>query len=71
LPALRDEVLKEAWPEPFTATFEDKTVVPSLNVTVPTGTPLPDVVTDVNVTDWPTVEGFGEELTVVVVAVLF
>jgi hypothetical protein len=70
LPALSAVVLNEAWPDPFTATLDAQTVDPSLKVTVPTGTPPPDVVVEVNVTDWPKVEGFGEELAVVVVAVL-
>jgi len=52
-------------------TFEAHTVVPSVNVTLPVGTPDPDVVVDVNVTNWPTAEGFGEEAAVVVVAMTF
>ena len=51
-----------------TVTFDARTVDPSLKVTVPTGTPALEVVVDVKVTDWPKVEGFGAELTVVLVA---
>ena len=46
-------------------------MAPSVKVTVPTGTPAPEVVVEVNVTDWPMIEGFGEELAVVVVALRF
>jgi hypothetical protein len=41
-----------------------------LNVTVPVGVPLPGataLTVAVNMTDWPTVEGLADEVTVVVV----
>src|SRR5207245_2538226 len=41
--------------------------VPSLNVTVPVGVPPVLVTVAVNVTDWPTFEGFVLEATAVVV----
>lgn len=64
-------VLNEAWPEPFTGTLDAQTVDPSVKVTVPTGTPAPEVVVEVKVTDWPKTEGFGEEVAVVVVGLVF
>jgi hypothetical protein len=36
-------------------------VLPSLNVTVPVGVPLPDVTVAVKVTDCPAFEGFSED----------
>lgn len=69
LPTASDDVLKAAWPEPFTDTFEASTLPPSVKVTVPTGTPLPEVTVAVKVTDCPNTDGLGDELTVVVVAV--
>ena len=45
-----------------------KTVLPFLNVTVPVGVPVPVCVTvAVNMTDWPNIEGFFEDVTLVVV----
>ncbi len=69
LATLSAVVLNDAWPEPSTGTLDAKTVAPSEKVTVPTGTPLPEVVVEVKVTDWPKTEGFGDELAVVVVGV--
>ena len=69
LPTASAAVLKAAWPAPSTATLEAQTVAPSVKVTVPAGTPAPEVTVAVNVTDCPNVEGLGEELSVVVVAV--
>jgi hypothetical protein len=46
-------------------------VVPSRNVTVPVGVPVPGgftVTVAVNVTDWPKTDGLAEDATVVVVA---
>ena len=44
-------------------------VVPSRNVVVPVIEPaMVDVEVAVNVTDWPFVEGFGEEVSAVLVA---
>src|SRR5579862_5586322 len=68
LPTASAEVLKAAWPEPFTATFEARTLLPSVKVTVPTGTPLLEVTLAVKVTDCPNEDGLGVEVTVVVVA---
>ena len=39
LPAGRAEVLKDAWPLPFTATPDANVVAPSVKATVPTGSP--------------------------------
>jgi len=64
-------VLNVAWP-PLNGPVP-KVVAPSLKVTVPVGEPAPGEFTDtvaVNVTDCPEKEGFGEALTVVVVAAL-
>jgi hypothetical protein len=50
-----------------------KTTAPSFKVTVPVGVPLPGATTAtvaVNVTVWPKCDGFGEEVSVVVVAAL-
>lgn len=68
-PTASADVLKAAWPELSTATFEASTVLPSVNVTVPTGTPPVELTVAVKVTDWPKTDGLGEELTVVVVGV--
>jgi hypothetical protein len=68
LPAANADVLKAAWPEPSTGTFEVRTLLPSVKVTVPTGTPPPEVTLAVKVTECPNVDGLGDELTVVVVA---
>ena len=69
LPTASAVVVNDAWPEPFTVTFDAQIVDPSVKVTLPTGVPAPDVVVAVNVTAWPTVEGFGEDVTVVAVVV--
>ena len=71
LPTLSAMVLNDAWPEPFTVTLDAKTAAPSVKVTVPTGTPQLEIVVEVNVTAWPNVEGFGEEVAVVLVPALF
>ncbi len=42
-------------------------VVPSKNVTVPVGVPDPAVTVAVKVTLWPNVDGFKDDITVVVV----
>src|SRR5262249_42949718 len=75
LPALVSaEVLKLAWPLALTVIGPAHVVPgmaqgpPSMNVTLPTGTGLPPLVTvAVKVTDWPNVEGFRLDVTVVVV----
>ena len=56
---------------PFDSVGEHKLVAPSVKVTVPVGVPVPGAFTDtvaVNVTDCPTVEGFTELVTLVLVA---
>jgi hypothetical protein len=68
LPAASAVVLNDAWPELFTITFDANAVAPSVKVTVPAGTPALEVVVEVKVTDWPSTEGLGEEVAVVVVA---
>lgn len=70
LATLNALVLNDAWPEPSTGMLDVRTVLPSEKVTVPTGTPPPELVVEVKVTDWPKTEGFGEELAVVVVGVV-
>src|SRR6266567_3955376 len=50
---------------PVTSVTVPSVAAPSLNVTVPVGTPAPDVTVELSVTVWPTVEGFGEEVRLV------
>lgn len=58
------EVEKIAFPP--ARVFVARVVVPSLNVTVPVGTPdVADVTVAVNVTDAPKVEGFSDAVTAV------
>ena len=71
LPTPSAGVLKAAWPELFTARFEARMLPLSVKVTVPTGTPPPDVVVEVMVTDCPNEDGLGVDVTVVVVAAEF
>jgi hypothetical protein len=55
--------------EPFVSCTVPKILVPDLKVTDPVGTPdVLDVTVAVNVTDWPTVDGFSEEVKAVFVA---
>lgn len=64
------EVARVAWP--LLSRFDvPRVVAPSLNVTVPVGTPPLDVTAAVKVTDWLNTEGLADELTVVVVAKVF
>lgn len=63
-PTASAEVDSVAWPALSVAV--PIVVVPSRNATVPVGVPTP-VTVAVKVTDCPAVEGFGKELTVVVV----
>src|SRR2546427_107934 len=50
---------------PLTSVTVPSVAAPSLNVTVPVGTPAPDVTVELSVTVWPTVEGLGEEVRLV------
>src|SRR2546425_1171232 len=50
---------------PLTSVTVPSVVAPSLNVTVPVGTPAPDVTVELSVTVWPTVEGLGVEVRLV------
>jgi hypothetical protein len=68
-PRASKDVLNVAFP-PISG-LEPKEVAPSFKVTVPVGVPLPGATTAtvaVNVTAWPKCDGFGEEVSVVVVA---
>jgi len=53
---------------PVTSVTVPSVAAPSLNVTVPVGTPAPDVTVELSVTVWPTVEGLGVEVRLVEVA---
>jgi hypothetical protein len=46
-------------------------VLPCWTLTVPVGTPIDEVTVAVNVTSWPTPDGFGEEPSTVRVEALF
>jgi len=59
-------MLREALP--LTSDTTPRVVAPSLNVTVPVGTPAPEVTVELSVTACPTVEGFGVEVRLVDVA---
>lgn len=48
-----------------TATFEASVVAPSVNVTEPVGVPALLATVAVKVTDWPEVDGFAEDASVV------
>src|SRR5207245_2016749 len=53
---------------PLTSVTTPSEVAPSLNVTVPVGTPVAGataLTVELRVTVWPTVEGFGEEVRLV------
>src|SRR5438093_9233709 len=56
-PSASDDVVKVAWPDAFSVPVPS-VVAPSLNVTVPVGTPPAEVTVAVNVTDPPGTEGF-------------
>jgi hypothetical protein len=66
-PAVSELVMNVACALPFRAPLPIW-VVPSKKFTVPEGVPPELVTAAVNVTDWPTVEGLAEDVTVVVVA---
>src|SRR2546422_10635368 len=53
---------------PLTSVTVARAVAPSLNVTVPVGTPAAEVTVALRVTACPVVDGFGVEVRVVVVA---
>ena len=65
-PGIRLEVVSVAVPELREPVPSD--VVPSLNVTVPVGTPTDALTVAVNVTESPTAEGLGEDESRVIVA---
>ena len=56
---------------PPESVFVAKVVAPSLKVTEPVGVPPEDVTVAVNVTVWPWVDGFKEEVTAVEVDALW
>ncbi len=63
LPVESEEVLKVAMPDVLTATFEARTVAPSVKVTLPTGVPPELVTVAVKVTLCPCVAGFEDEVS--------
>jgi hypothetical protein len=67
-PVVRDDVVNVACPEALSVPMPI-VVVPSSNVTVPVGVPVPllGVTVAVKVTDCPNVLGFGDEVRSVVV----
>ena len=70
LPTDKVVVLKVATPEAFSVPVP-RTVVPSLNETVPEGVPTPGelaVTVPVNVTDWPKIKEVALEVRTEVVA---
>jgi len=64
VPAASVEVLRVAWPEAFSVPVPSGTA-PSLNVTVPDGTPAGEVTMAVKTTVWPATAGFSDEATLV------
>jgi hypothetical protein len=65
VPAGKTDVIR--LPLPPASLTVPSVVVPALNVTVPIATTVGDLTVAVNFTFRPTVDGFGEEATVVVV----
>ena len=68
-PGVRLLIGRVPWPALRVTT--PKLVVPSLNVIVPVGVPVPGalaVTVAVKITDWPNTEGLTEDTTVVAVA---
>jgi len=65
VPRGRAAVLSVATPEPLRFTVP-KTVGPAVNFTEPVGVAF-DVTVAVNVTIWPSVDGFGDEVRFVAV----
>ena len=71
LPTVRVQVVKLACPLEFDVPAP-MIALPSLKLMVPVGVPLVDGFTvAVNVTDWPNVDRFCDDTTVVVVLALF
>ena len=71
LPAVRVLVVRVAVPSPASGMGEPRADPPSRNWTAPVVTGAPsDVTVAVIVTDWPTVDGFGAEVSVVVVGLV-
>jgi len=72
VPAGNTEVVKLAWPLALTVIGPARTVVPSLNVTLPvlTGAP-PETTVAVSVAACPKVDGFSDEASVAVVSAVF
>jgi hypothetical protein len=68
VPAGKADVVRLALP-PARLTVPS-VVVPVVNVTVPTGTTVGDLTVAVNFTFCPATDGFGEDVTVVVVAAM-
>ena len=64
-PKLRVEVVNVATPAPFNVT-SPRGAPPLKKVTSPVGVPSEAVTVAVNVTDWPKLDGFGDEVTDVV-----
>ena len=64
-PALKADVVKFAVPPERLLVANN--VVPSMNVTVPVGVVVADATVAVNFTEFPCVDGFFDEVTVVVV----
>ena len=63
LPAASADVLKETWPLEFSGACAN-TVLPCAKVTCPVGVPVAGgtwATVAVNVTDWPTPDGLGDE----------
>ncbi len=64
-----DEVWNTALACEFSGTGAPSCVVPSKNTTVPVGVPeVREVTVAVNVTCWPELDGFGDDVSTVVVA---
>jgi hypothetical protein len=70
-PLVRLDVLKVAVPVESSVPVPN-VALPALKLTVPLGvTPVDELTDAVNTTGWPTVDGFGLELSVVTVEALF
>lgn len=69
VPAARVEVVKVA--TPLLSVAVPSFTLPIINVTLPVGFPFDAETVAVNVNDCPKVEGFSDEVTAVVVLILF